>query len=352
MLPDIAVMEAYIRRAALARGIDPDTAVRVARSEGLAPGVWQAKANLAYGRERSYGPFQLHVAPQGYRGGMGNDMIAQTGIDPSNPANWQAGIDFALNGAARNGWGAWYGAKKIGVTGMMGINGGRTVPVSTGQAMQPGAYTAGEYVPEHNYTPYAPNMNVQPAVGPPPVPKRTAYTDMMRRSIEKGSPANEARQQIAAMEAAQGTGGGFKIPGLSALAGGKGGAGGKSGGGTSPRFIPATPPPAAGPPEIAIPGGDLPVGETPQLSPPTQGPFPAPAHASPSQNMSRPEVQGPKQPYFDTVDSAESEMWNSGPGPYMERGSPGGVPYERKDSPLWDPRLKKFVPRLRPDTIS
>jgi hypothetical protein len=349
MLPDIAVMEAYIRRAALARGIDPDTAVRVARSEGLAPGVWQARGMLSYGRERSYGPFQLHVAPQGHRGGMGNDMIAQTGLDPSNPANWQAGIDFALNGAARNGWGAWYGAKKIGVTGMMGINGGRTVPVSTGQATQPGAYTAGEYVPEHNYTTYAPNMNVQAAGGPPPAPTRTAYTDMMRRSIEKGSPANEARQQIGAMEAAQGTGGGFKIPGLSALAGGKGGAGGKSGGGGQ-KAMP-TSAPAAGPTEIAIPGGDLPVGPTPKPRPQ-------------SQNMNLPPVQGPTAPYWGVhagdAEQAQDNAMDFGaafrgdvgdlPTPGVTDGM-GPRPYNPKGSPLWDPKLKKFVPRLRPDTI-
>lgn len=123
MLPSVQEVEAYIRQVAAANGVDPDTAVRVARSEGLAPGVWQATGNLAYGRERSYGPFQLHVAPAGYRGGMGNDMLAQTGVDPSNPANWRQGVDFAMKQAARGGWGPWYGAKKIGVTGMMGING-------------------------------------------------------------------------------------------------------------------------------------------------------------------------------------------------------------------------------------
>jgi hypothetical protein len=123
MLPSVQEMEAYIRQVAAANGVDPDTAVRVARSEGLAPGVWQANGNLSYGRERSYGPFQLHVAPAGHRGGMGNDMLAQTGVDPSNPANWRQGVDFAIKRAAKGGWSPWYGAKKIGVTGMMGING-------------------------------------------------------------------------------------------------------------------------------------------------------------------------------------------------------------------------------------
>jgi hypothetical protein len=138
-LPSVAEMEAFIRAKASELGIDPDTAVRVARSEGLAPGVWQARGMLSYGRERSYGPFQLHVAPQGHRGGLGNDMIAETGLDPADPANWQAGIDFALNHASKRGWGAWYGPQKLPqpITGMMGIGG---QPVSAAQ--QPGAGTS------------------------------------------------------------------------------------------------------------------------------------------------------------------------------------------------------------------
>lgn len=123
MLPSVQEMEAYIRQVAAANGIDPDTAVRVARSEGLARGVWQARGNISYGREQSYGPYQLHVDPRPGRGGMGNDMRSQTGIDPADPRNWKQGVDFALKQAARGGWGPWYGAKKIGVTGMMGING-------------------------------------------------------------------------------------------------------------------------------------------------------------------------------------------------------------------------------------
>jgi hypothetical protein len=122
-LPSVQEMEAYIRAKARELGIDPDIAVRVARSEGLKEGTWQATANLAYGRERSYGPFQLHVAPKGYRQGMGNDFVKSTGLDPSDPRNWRQGVDFALNQAQRGGWSPWFGAKKIGVTGKMGIGG-------------------------------------------------------------------------------------------------------------------------------------------------------------------------------------------------------------------------------------
>jgi hypothetical protein len=162
-------MEAYIRQAAAARGIDPDTAVRVAKSEGLAPGVWQAKANLSYGRERSYGPFQLHVAPDGFRQGMGNDFVRATGLDPADPRNWRQGVDFALTQAKRGGWGPWFGAKKIGVTGKMGIDGNPVAAApqgprqpSMGSAMGgfaagPGAVAARQFQ-EGTTAPPAPSM--------------------------------------------------------------------------------------------------------------------------------------------------------------------------------------------------
>jgi hypothetical protein len=122
-LPSVQEMEAYIRAKAVELGIDPDIAVKVARSEGLKEGTWQAEAQLDYGREQSYGPFQLHNAPKGHRPGMGNDFVRATGLDPSNTDTWDEGIDFALNQAKRGGWGPWFGAKKVGVTGMMGIGG-------------------------------------------------------------------------------------------------------------------------------------------------------------------------------------------------------------------------------------
>ena len=139
-LPSVQEMEAYIRQAALARGIDPDIAVRVARSEGLAPDTWQSNVRLDYGRERSYGPFQLHVAPEGRKPGLGNAFIKATGLDPSDPSNWRQGVDFALDNAAKGGWGPWFGAKAVGVTGMEGIRDGKALGVSpatpgTGTAM-------------------------------------------------------------------------------------------------------------------------------------------------------------------------------------------------------------------------
>lgn len=110
-------IEQYIRQAAQARGINPDIAVRVAKSEGgLNDPYRQAEAILSYGREQSYGPFQLHLPK-----GLGAQALA-AGVDPRK--DWQGGVDFALDAAKKGGWGPWFGAKKIGITGMAGINGG------------------------------------------------------------------------------------------------------------------------------------------------------------------------------------------------------------------------------------
>lgn len=115
--------EQYIRQAAIARGIDPDIAVRVARSEGGVNDYIQSKVRKNGVQEPSYGPFQLLVGGQGtiFPEGMGNQMIRETGLDPRDPNNAHASIDFALDQAKNKGWGQWYGAKAIGVTGKHGI---------------------------------------------------------------------------------------------------------------------------------------------------------------------------------------------------------------------------------------
>lgn len=121
MLPSVAQQEAQIRGYAASIGIDPDIAVQVARSEGLAPNTWQSNVQQPYGREQSYGAFQLHVDPTGKRPGLGNEFVAKTGLDPTDPTNWEAMNKFALDQARQQGWGPWMGAKAAGITGMMGI---------------------------------------------------------------------------------------------------------------------------------------------------------------------------------------------------------------------------------------
>lgn len=115
--------EQYIRQAAINRGIDPEIAVRVAKSEGGVNSYIQSKVRKNGVQEPSYGPFQLLVGGQGtiFPEGMGNQMLRETGLDPRDPNNAQAAIDFALDQAKNKGWGQWYGAKAIGVTGKQGV---------------------------------------------------------------------------------------------------------------------------------------------------------------------------------------------------------------------------------------
>jgi hypothetical protein len=140
MMPSVAQMEAFIRREAARLGIDPEIALRVARSEGLRANTWQSDLQQPYGRERSYGPFQLHVDPTGKRPGMGNDFIRETGLDPADPANWEASTMYALKQARMQGWGPWMGAIKAGITGKMGIGG---QPAAQTPAAPPGLLDSG-----------------------------------------------------------------------------------------------------------------------------------------------------------------------------------------------------------------
>lgn len=118
--PEIAGLEGYIRNAAADRGIDPDVAVRVARSEGLAPGVWQSNVVRNGKRETSYGPYQLLVG-----GGLGDKFARKYGVSPADPSSVYDQIDFALDEAAAGGWSPWYGAAKVGVGNRTGLENAR-----------------------------------------------------------------------------------------------------------------------------------------------------------------------------------------------------------------------------------
>lgn len=108
--------EAYIRQAAAARGIDPDVAMRIARSEGFGRYVGDGG--------RSFGDWQLFTG-----GGLGNAFMKKTGLDPSDPRTWKQQTDFALDHAARTGsWAPWYGRGPAGV----GVNEGFGGPRITG----------------------------------------------------------------------------------------------------------------------------------------------------------------------------------------------------------------------------
>ncbi|QIO60691.1 phage tail length tape measure family protein [Rhizobium leguminosarum] len=122
-LPDVGAsgdIASYIAQAAVKRGIDPNIALAVARSEG-GLSSWNMQSGVFKNgiQEPSFGPFQLYKG-----GGLGNAFMAKTGLDPALAANGPAGVDFALDYASKKGWGAWYGAGKAGISDWQGIGGG------------------------------------------------------------------------------------------------------------------------------------------------------------------------------------------------------------------------------------
>ena len=122
-------LETYIRGAAARNGVDPEIAVKVAKSEGL--------RDFLGDNGKSGGAFQLYTG-----GGLGNKFKKETGLDPLDPKNEKATIDYALREAAKGGWGPWYGAAKVGVGKWDGIGGAAgtktastdAAPASTGTA--------------------------------------------------------------------------------------------------------------------------------------------------------------------------------------------------------------------------
>src|SRR5687768_17922410 len=97
-------IEQYIRARAPLFGVDPEVAVRVARSEGGLSDPFQRgrgpapKSQRFGGTEHSFGPFQLYLS--GNDAGLGDRALA-AGIDPRT--NWQGGVDFALREAGQKG---------------------------------------------------------------------------------------------------------------------------------------------------------------------------------------------------------------------------------------------------------
>lgn len=107
-------VEAYIREAAVKRGINPDTAVGIADGEGLGGSTPNrlTPGDFKNGVPTSFGPFQMH---RGGRGSVGTEYENSSGHKVDDPAHWKEQIDFSLDWAKKNGWGAWYGRSKHGI---------------------------------------------------------------------------------------------------------------------------------------------------------------------------------------------------------------------------------------------
>lgn len=159
----------YIRQAATARGIDPNVALRVAMSEGgLKDPVRQSEVVKNGVREASYGPFQLYMG-----GGLGNKAL-EAGIDPRDPNQWRAGVDFALDQAVKGGWSPWYGAAKVGIGNRDGLGGARAIgygqssaPTAAPAAIEAVAPASGYVDPLVSAPNYQPSAEVVNALVPP-----------------------------------------------------------------------------------------------------------------------------------------------------------------------------------------
>jgi hypothetical protein len=118
-------MEDYIRKAAIARNIDPDVAVRVAQSEAL--NVFDPDQPDRGGDDgSSFGLFQLHYGGMSKKmpnAGLGDEFTARTGLDARDPSTWRQQVDFSLDWAKDKGWGPWMGAKRVGIGPYEGISG-------------------------------------------------------------------------------------------------------------------------------------------------------------------------------------------------------------------------------------
>ncbi len=120
--------ESYIRQAAQQRGIDPDVAVKVAKTEGLGGGYSGDSGS-------SFGPFQLHYGGIARGGnavsGLGDTFTQQTGLHASDPKTIPQQVDFALDYAAKNGWSPWHGWTGDQFAGIPKASGQRiTIPLS------------------------------------------------------------------------------------------------------------------------------------------------------------------------------------------------------------------------------
>lgn len=143
--------EAYIREAAAKRGIDPNVAVAVARSEGLHKYVGD--------QGTSFGPFQLHYKnniPGLSNAGLGDEFTRRTGLDARDPSTVKQQIDFALDQAMKSGWGAWHGWKGLPFAGI-----GAGAPVGAAAAAASGNSVTNQTAGDRSTSIRIDNLNVR-----------------------------------------------------------------------------------------------------------------------------------------------------------------------------------------------
>ena len=124
-------IEAFVREAAAARGINPDIAITVANTEGgvTEPARLGDFSGPPWHSGKSWWAYQLHYggagtpyAAWGHTAGMGNGFTTLTGWQPGTSAAWRDAARYALNRVRTGGWGAWYGAAAVGIHDFMGVD--------------------------------------------------------------------------------------------------------------------------------------------------------------------------------------------------------------------------------------
>jgi hypothetical protein len=193
-------VSAYIRQAAINRGLNPDVALRVAAAEAL--NVFDpSKPDLGGDERSSFGPFQLH-----YKGlsrsmpnaGLGDEFTAATGLHASDPSTWKQQVDFALDQAKKGGWSPWMGAQAAGIGQWQGIKDG-----AGGATMLASAATP---APASATAPAAPEL----VVPPPLLPEFTAPHSLLAEDMASstGRARISGRGESIPFEQASGGGGG------------------------------------------------------------------------------------------------------------------------------------------------
>jgi hypothetical protein len=137
-IPGVGAKEVddYTRSVANKWGINPDVASKILAQES------------SYGQARkpgdngtSFGPFQLHFAPDGRA--MGDDFRRDTGLDPRDPKTWKDQIDYVMKRAAMGGWKPWTTTmNKLGLDQWSGITTNRRFAGKLGQDPTPGVVRA------------------------------------------------------------------------------------------------------------------------------------------------------------------------------------------------------------------
>ncbi len=126
---------AFLRDGSIMRGIDPNVVIRAVDTEGgrkeyarlgdFSGAPWFSGKSW-WALQLHYGGVGTPYAAWGHSAGQGNGFTALTGWQPGEPKAWRDAARYGLNRVRRDGWGAWYGPRDIGITGYMGVD--RTAP--------------------------------------------------------------------------------------------------------------------------------------------------------------------------------------------------------------------------------